>query len=181
MEATRGEWILWTDSSMWRLEGTNGVLTAWEDPRPIMAAAIAQLNGRRLRSVEIAPLSADTTCTFEGGLVLRLFSTYMDPEGDDAHWMLFVPQDRVLVLGPSTRWAVTDRTHVWGRGLKRDTAIIRFETQCADAWPCTIATFTLQTAQNGGVDRLDLRLELLPSNHDDRRLITLGFQGVQHL
>ena len=55
---TREEWILWTDSVMWRLEDTHGVLTAWEDPRPIMAAAIAQLNGRRLRSVEIAPLSA---------------------------------------------------------------------------------------------------------------------------
>jgi hypothetical protein len=31
---TRGEWILWTDSSVWLIEDDKGVLAAYEDPDP---------------------------------------------------------------------------------------------------------------------------------------------------
>jgi len=103
--STHGEWDVWTDSCVWRLEDATSVLAAYEDPRPLMDSAFARLNGRRLLSIDVSPTSADTVFTFDDGILLRLFSIYMDPDGDQAHWMLFAPAHQVLVIGPSTRWS----------------------------------------------------------------------------
>ena len=103
--STHGEWDVWTDSCVWRLEDATSVLAAYEDPRLLMDSAFARLNGRRLLSIDVSPTSADTVFTFDDGILLRLFSIYMDPDGDHAHWMLFAPAHQVLVIGPSTRWS----------------------------------------------------------------------------
>lgn len=178
---TRGAWYIWTVSSVWRLEDANGVLAAYEDPRPIMDPAVARLAGRRLLSVDICPISADTVFSFDGGLVLRLFSVHMDPEGDHEHWMLFGPEHTLLVIGPSTRWANTRSDEAGGPVAKSEAAIKRFETLCDHAWPCEIDTFEIQRTRVDERDRLDLQMRLHPRNSDDQRQITLVFRGVQYL
>lgn len=178
---TQGEWHIWTTSSVWRLENASGVLAAYEDPAPIRDQALARLNGCRLLSVEISPISADTVFIFTGGLVLRLFSVYMDPAGDNEHWMLFTPANKVLVIGPSARWAYTNSNESALSAFKADAAIQRFETLCNSAWPCEIEAFEIQRTHIDEKDRLNLRMRLHPSNRDDQRRITLVFQDVRHL
>jgi hypothetical protein len=146
-----------------------------------MNPAVARLDGHRLLSVDICPISADTVFSFDGGLVLRLFSVYMDPEGDYKHWMLFGPEHTLLVIGPSTRWANTRSDEGRGRVVKPEPAIERFETLCDHAWPCKIDTFEIHRARADERDRLDLQMRLHPRNSDDRRQITLVFRGVEYL
>lgn len=178
---TRGEWDIWTVSCVWRLEDATGILAAYEDPRPLQDQALTRLNGRRLLSIDISPTSADTVFTFNDEVVVRLFSIYMDPQGDQEHWMLFGPAHYVLVLGPGTQWA-SKRSDVSTDPLAvSDQAIHRFETLLNDAWPCVIETFAIHRTQRGTRDHLDLHLRLRPSNPDDPRRITLQFAGVQYL
>ncbi len=166
---------------MWRLEDATGVLTAYEDPRPLMDSALARLNGRRLLSVDISPASADTVFTFDDGVLVRLVSVYMDPEGDQEHWMLFAPAHQVLVIGPSTHWAYERSDKHGDLGVKPDAAIQRFETLLDDAWPCAIDAFSIQRTQTDEQDQLDLHMRLHPNDTDDPRRITLLFSGVQRL
>ena len=178
---TRGEWQLWTAFDVWRLEDETGVLAAYEDPRPVMDPAVERLNGHRLLSVEVSPRTLDTTFTFDGGLILRLFPVYMDPESDYEHWMLFAPSDNLLVLGPGLQWSHTKSNSSPSAVATRDDAIARFEALCEGAWPCVIDAFELRRAASGDTYQADLTLRLRPQDPDDRRRITLLFHGVAHL
>lgn len=178
---TRGEWDIWTVSCAWRLEDDSGVLAAYEDPRPLQDQALTRPNGRRLLSIDISPASADTVFTFDDGVVVRLFSLYMDPQGDQEHWMLFGPADHVLVLGPGTEWASKQNTGSIDPLTVSDHAIQRFTTLLDDVWPCVIETFALHRTRSGARDHLHLHLRLRPSNPDDPRRIALQFAGVRYL
>lgn len=177
--STRGEWILWTDSSAWLIEDDTGVLAASEDPAPLLVQAAERLNGQRLLAMEISATNAGTTFSFEEGLVLRLFPRYMDPHEDQTHWILVGPDDQNLSIGPGTTWSARRDTR--GAGFETDVAIDRFITLCEDAWPCIIDDLDVQRIHVDQGDRFDLRLRLHPQDRDDERRIMLTFSGVQHL
>jgi hypothetical protein len=99
-----GEWHLWLHGCMWRLELGGDVLGGSGDRREHLEAATVHLNGRVLESVVLVPPTGDAEWRFAGGLVLRTFSIYSDPEGL-VSWYLFTPNGRVLVVGPGAALA----------------------------------------------------------------------------
>lgn len=105
--STHGEWHLWVYCCAWRLEGSGEVLAASEDARPQLEAAIQHLNGLAIRTVEVQPPALETTITFDGGIVLRLFPIFT--EGFE-HWMLYTPDGNVLTIGPGTTWSYEKAT-----------------------------------------------------------------------
>jgi hypothetical protein len=108
-ERPHGAWHLWIRYPAWRLEAGDRVLAASEDPRDHLAASLQRLEGQVLRALEVVPPALDTVFAFEGGLRLRLFPMYSDAATESAgegydHWLLFTPDDHVLVVGPGSRW-----------------------------------------------------------------------------
>jgi hypothetical protein len=78
-----GEWTLWCDEILWRIEQGVRVLGGSEDDRSVMESAIDQINGHILLSGEISELSGDSLLIFTGDLVLR---TFVITTERDARW-----------------------------------------------------------------------------------------------
>jgi hypothetical protein len=98
-EHAHGEWHLWIQHAVWRLEQDGTVIAASEDDRSTLEAAVARLEGRELRDVQVSPPALDTAFVFDGGCVLRVLpATTTRYE----HWLLFAPDGHVLVVGPGT-------------------------------------------------------------------------------
>lgn len=176
---TLGEWRLWTTWGPWRIETEAEALATSEDPGPVRRPAVERLNGHRLIGVDISPITADTTFTFDDGLMLRIFNIYMDTREDHDHWWFFLPHGNVLTVGPSTRWSYDK-----GEGYYEpttDPAIARFEELCESAWPCQVDAISLQRARHADPARLDMHMRLRPADQDDQRRIALLFHGVQYL
>jgi len=106
---THGEWHLWIYYCAWRLEQGDQILAGSEDPRPKMEAAVRQLEGLDLQAVDLALPALDTAFTFSNSFVLRIFPVYSD---DHEHWMLYTPDNKVLVLGPSTNWSYISKSSI---------------------------------------------------------------------
>jgi len=104
-QRAHGEWHLWIMHAAWRIEQGDTTLAASEDPRPKLKAAVENLNGRSLLSLDILAPSLDTLFGFDGGLWVRLFSLYSE---EYEHWQLFVPGGNVLVVGPNATWSFHD-------------------------------------------------------------------------
>ena len=92
-----GEWSLWCDQILWRIEQGGRVLAGSEDDRPTMEAAISQMNGHTLLSGEICRDTGNTALRFSDGLVLRTFVITSD---EDARWNFRHCDSDVVLLGP---------------------------------------------------------------------------------
>lgn len=100
-EVAHGEWHLWLYGCAWRLEEGEHILVASEDEHAKIEKAIQRLEGRALQSFDLLLPALDAVVTFEGGVILRLFS--VETEAMDS-WMLFTP-DKVITVGPAGRWS----------------------------------------------------------------------------
>jgi hypothetical protein len=98
---TRGEWHLWAYGCAWRLEQEGRVIAASEDDFSKIETSIQRLEGQALLSFEVQTPALDAVITFEGGCVLRLFSTNTE---DMDSWMLFTPE-KVITVGPAGQWS----------------------------------------------------------------------------
>ncbi len=94
---TRGEWLLWTTGSSWRLTAEYEALAESEDPDPSRQAAVARLNGRRLLSIDIVPITETAIFAFDDGL-LRIDNVYLEPREDPDLWMFLLPDGDKVVL-----------------------------------------------------------------------------------
>jgi hypothetical protein len=92
----RGEWHLWIKHAAWRLEDDRVVLAGSADDRGALGLAVERLEGLVLRDVTVSGPALDTVFVFEGRLVLRVLADTTESE----HWLLFVPDGNVLVVGP---------------------------------------------------------------------------------
>ena len=92
-----GEWILWCDQILWRIEPGDRVLAGSEDDRDTMEAAVRQMNGRALVSGEMDPDSGDSVLTFSENLVLR---TFVLTSEEDARWNLRHENSESVMIGP---------------------------------------------------------------------------------
>jgi hypothetical protein len=64
---------------------------------------VATLTGRTLVAATVTDALPDLTLEFDDGWRLRTFAT--DRNADAEHWLLFLPEGRVLVAGPGTALA----------------------------------------------------------------------------
>jgi hypothetical protein len=105
-----GEWRLWIKYAAWRLEHGGVVLAASADDRRALGLAVARLEGRALRDVEVGAPALDTTFVFEGGYVLRVLADTTESE----HWLLYVPDGNVLAVGPGAyTYERSDAARAW--------------------------------------------------------------------
>lgn len=98
---TKGEWYLWVYCCAWRLEKNDRVLAASEDSRSKLEAAIKTLEDLSVQSIELLKPAWDTVFTFDEGIILRLLTIHSEAY---EHWMLFMPDNYVLIIGPGTEW-----------------------------------------------------------------------------
>jgi hypothetical protein len=101
-QSLHGEWHLWVYCCAWRLEESNSILTASEDPRSKIERNIQRLNKLRLLSTQIFFPAWDATFQFEQQVILRLFAIHSE---ECEHWMLYTPDGNVLTLGPGSNWS----------------------------------------------------------------------------
>jgi len=105
----RGEWHLWFYLCNWRIEKDDYFIVGSEDTKEKLIEGVKKIEGRKLISFEICPQTLDLLLTFESNLLLRSFSVISDVEGEDKpHWMLYMPDNRVLVAGPGNRWVIEE-------------------------------------------------------------------------
>jgi hypothetical protein len=89
----RGEWVLTTRASPWRLDG---------------AADVAALVGSRVARVALSFPDLELRITFDGELA---FAIPVNEESDGlAAWELFTPDALVLTAGPGRCWSVSKDT-----------------------------------------------------------------------
>ncbi len=93
----RGEWGLWCDQVLWRIEQGDHVLAGSEDDRPIMESAIEQINGRVLLSGQVSESTGDSLLEFADHFVLKTFVTTTQ---EDARWQLRHGDAEHAFLGP---------------------------------------------------------------------------------
>ncbi len=92
-----GEWSLWSDQILWRIEQIDRVLAGSEDGREKMEAAVRQIDGRVLVSGEIDPDSGDSVLTFSQDLLLRTFVLTTE---EDPRWNLRYEDSESVMVGP---------------------------------------------------------------------------------
>ncbi|WP_423224228.1 hypothetical protein [Candidatus Amarolinea aalborgensis] len=96
-----GEWYLWLCGCEWRIDRQDQIVIAGEDSRERLKTAVQELEGRKMQSVSLSSPAIDATFEFEGGLYLRLFAV---DTTEIESWKLFTPEDKVLVVGPGSKW-----------------------------------------------------------------------------
>jgi hypothetical protein len=95
-----GEWSLWCNAILWRIEQGDRVLAGSEDDRDTMDAAVNQLNGNALISGGICRYTGDSVLTFTDNLVLR---TFVLTSEEDARWNLRRGDSEPVMLGPAIK------------------------------------------------------------------------------
>ena len=96
-----GEWYLWLEGCEWRIDQQDQILIAGEDSREQLRVAVQELEGRTLLAVSLYSPAIDAIFEFEGHLSLRLFAVNTT---ELESWNLFTPEDKVLVVGPGSKW-----------------------------------------------------------------------------
>ena len=100
----RSEWHLWVYCCAWYISDEGTLLAACEDHAEKMRTAIELINGLTLTNIELILPGLETKFHFGDRLALHTFPMYTD-DNDAEQWMLFTPDDKVLVIGPSNNWA----------------------------------------------------------------------------
>lgn len=103
-----GEWYLWLYLCSWRIEKDGYLIVGSDDSKEKLIKSTSTIEGYELRLFKVYPQTLDLLLTFENNSILRTFSTIADNEinQDKQHWMLYMPDNRVLVADPGNRWVV---------------------------------------------------------------------------
>ena len=107
---SHGEWNLWVYMCSWRIEKDGNFLAGSGDSEENMTEAVKQIDGCRLTSFSVSSPFLDSILSFEQGIVLRLFSVYSDHDDNESvqHWILYMPDNKVIVAGPGSRWIIEE-------------------------------------------------------------------------
>ena len=97
----RPEWYLWVYMCSWRLEKNHEILANSDDKRENIEGSLKYLENKKLLKTEVLSDHCDMRLEFEDGIVLFLLSD--NSEDDNEQWMLFTPDDMVLVAGPNQK------------------------------------------------------------------------------
>jgi len=102
-----GEWHVWVYDCAWRLEKGNEVIGGSSDPREHLTDAVKIMNDLMLQPVVLTPPSLETTFFFEQEVSLHLFPVSTQDRDAD-QWRLYLPDGKVLVIGPGSSWSHED-------------------------------------------------------------------------
>lgn len=102
-----GEWHLWVYAGDWKLCGPKGSLATDQDDQAVIEEAIRPFNDKRLTRARVDPLTLKATFAFEQGLELDVGPNSDEETSDCDWWLLYTPEDRVLVVGPGSSWSYT--------------------------------------------------------------------------
>ena len=80
-------------------------LAASEDSMERIDAALAQIQGKAIKSISITNFALDAVFEFEGGIFVRSFSIYTDESEDREHWILQTPEKKAFIAGPGKTWS----------------------------------------------------------------------------
>lgn len=94
--AVFGEFFLWVYGATWAIRRGRTVLATSDEPKVVMARAVAELDGECVSEVQ---LGSGLSLALEFGDQLTL-ETMPAPELDSEHWMLFLPDGFVMSTGP---------------------------------------------------------------------------------
>jgi hypothetical protein len=78
-----GEWSLWSDRILWRIEQGDTVLAGAKDDDSAMESAIQEVNGRILLSGPISESTGESRLEFTDDLLIK---TFVPTTEDDACW-----------------------------------------------------------------------------------------------
>jgi hypothetical protein len=93
----RGEWSLWSDQILWRVEQGDRVLAGCEDDDAIVESATQQINGRILLSGQISEATGDSILEFTDYVVIK---TFVPTTEEDARWNFRQRGGDYVTLGP---------------------------------------------------------------------------------
>jgi hypothetical protein len=97
--SVRGEWHLWLYMCAWRIDKDNEPLIGNEDEKEIISKELEKVEGKKLLEFNLINNAFDMKLKFSDSIDINLFSNNVK---DSKQWMLFTPDDYVLVAGPNT-------------------------------------------------------------------------------
>jgi hypothetical protein len=96
----------------WRLDGSDGPLTSWDDTKQSVEAGLTTLVGSRINSIEIIPPAWDMNIRFSNSLCLRVFCDHVPGEPSfDGNWDVR-NEHMTIAVGPGAKCRVEERTSV---------------------------------------------------------------------
>lgn len=97
----RGEWHLWVYQATWSLLHGERKLADSDSKWQTIEVAIRRLEHQGLSGVKFNPRTSVTEFLFGGfSLVVSPADYLADPDERDEYWLLFMPQNVVLTVGP---------------------------------------------------------------------------------
>jgi hypothetical protein len=96
----------------WRLDGSHGPLTSWDDTEQSIKERLSNLPGNRIEHVDLVPGTWDINIRFLNGLFLRVFCDHVpgDPSFD-GNWDLRT-QNVAIAFGPGANYRIESRSSV---------------------------------------------------------------------
>ncbi|MET8356297.1 hypothetical protein [Micromonospora sp. NPDC005171] len=104
-EARAYRWNVRVYSIAWRIESESDVVVGAGDDGDVLRRAVAIVDGKVLRAVQVEAPSLDTTFAFDG-CRLRVFPvTARSGPGGWQQWSLRSPAGRIVDIGPGASWS----------------------------------------------------------------------------
>ncbi len=106
----RGTWGLCTRATPWKIYHNSQLLLNSEDPETEPAITQAKeltqntLQGKILVHLSLNPETLETRLLFSKHYELNLYPNPLD-EDELQHWVLFMPSEQVLAIGPGYHWS----------------------------------------------------------------------------
>lgn len=96
----------------WRLDGSHGPLTSWDDTEQSIKDSLRNLLGNTIEHADIMPNTWDISIRFSNQLCLRVFCDHVpgDPSFD-GNWDLRT-QTAVIAFGPGANYKIENRSSV---------------------------------------------------------------------
>ena len=96
-----GEWHLWIYQSNWVLLHGDRELANSDSDRRVISVSIRRLEEVQLSDVRFEPGQAKSTFVFDDFRLIVSPADYLDDADDrDSYWLLFMPNNEVLSVGP---------------------------------------------------------------------------------
>lgn len=99
----KGEWILGTRATSWRLDSSSETLATSEDEPEILKQKIQAIENTRITALSTSYPELALTVIFNNGCKLILFPRAED-NSDLPYWEIFTPSGMVLKVGPGAIW-----------------------------------------------------------------------------
>ena len=100
---TFGSWHLWIYQCEWQLVLRDQSLAHSESKRPIMDVAVRRLERQPFEGCSVSEDQTKTTFEFGGDfqLICTRYSDFKPGVDDGEYWMFFLPDKRVVSVGPA--------------------------------------------------------------------------------